>query len=141
MEITAEIMPLSVFPPEERQLFSDWAWKFREQTQFDMDVLAAPRACIARAESEGKPVLYVPVQPVLMLESLCPYPELTKNKKALALWRIVEQMDDVMRCTGMMETYFVTQDDQFAERAIAAGFTEVKGHVLKRKLNATQILS
>ncbi len=55
--------------------------------------------------------------------------------------RVVEQMDDVMKLTGMNETYFVTQDDQFAERAVAAGFTEVKGHVLKRKLNVAQIQS
>lgn len=133
-EITAEIMPLSVFPPEERELFSSWAWNLRASTQFDMDVLAAPRGCIARAESEDEPLLYVPIQPVLMLESLCPKPELTTNQKTLALWRVVEQMDDVMKLTGMNETYFVTQDDQFAERAVAAGFTEVKGHVLRRKL-------
>ncbi len=59
-EITAEIMPLSVFPPEERELFSEWAWNLRESTQFDMDVIAAPRGCIARAGLEGQPLLYVP---------------------------------------------------------------------------------
>lgn len=135
-EITAEIMPLSVFPPEERSTFSAWAWNLRDRTQFDMDVIGYPRACIARASSEGTPLLYVPIQPVLMLESLAPDPTLTTNQKALALWRVMEEMDDVMKLTGMHETYFVTQDDQFAERAIAAGFTEVKGRVLKRKLNA-----
>jgi hypothetical protein len=135
MKVTAEVMPLTVFPPEDQKQFGAWIWGVRKITQFDMDVIGYPRTCMAKASSNGRPLLYVPVTPVLMLESLAPDPELTKSQKALALWRIVEEMDGVMKLTGMYETYFITKDRDFADKAIDAGFEEVKDIVLKRKLN------
>jgi hypothetical protein len=133
-EIAATLIPMNVFPPEERELFVSWASQRKELTQFDKDVIGYPRTVIARATEDGKPILYIPVHPILMGESLLSDPDLTKSQIAHGLLTIMAELDGVMKLTGMHEVYFVTTDDHFAGKAIEVGFTEVKGHVLKRKL-------
>jgi hypothetical protein len=140
MKVTAEVVPLGAFPPEDARQFIEWAWLVRKANRLDKDVLAYPRACMCVAKLDGNPALYVPIHPVLMWESLVPDPNLTPQERALALWRVAREVDGVMKLTGMMETYFFTSDDHFAEVARRHGFEEVKNvRILRRKANSPSL--
>lgn len=134
MNITAELSPLYAVPKENAKQYIKWAWHSRDRSSLDASVLSYPRACMATAYQDGKPILFVPLHPVLMMESLADDPELNNRQRALGLWRVAEQLDKAMKDTGIRETYFLTKDREYANKVCKHGFEEVKGFiVLKRK--------
>lgn len=81
-------------------------------------------------------VLYLPVKPVLLLESLAPNPAVTGKKRLLALRRA---MEDLQKIYPGAEIQFLTRNNvPLAEAAKYYGFEEAKGYVLLRLLNARE---
>ena len=115
--------------------FIDWVWQARIINCFDPDVLKYPRTIMATAEEQEAALLYIPVQPVLMFESIAPKPGISPRKEALALWKIGQMLEDVSKMTGFQEQYFLCKDDRVADICAEHGFTELVGYrLLKKKI-------
>jgi hypothetical protein len=79
-------------------------------------------------------ILYLPIKPVLLLESLAPNPAVTGTKRLLALRRA---MNELQKLHPGVELVFLTRSDvRLAETARSYGFEEAKGYVLFRLLDA-----
>jgi hypothetical protein len=115
-------MPIGLLPATDIQLFSKWVWEQREKTNFDMATIEAPRSCIIKVTKGEEVLAYVPVQPVIFIESLCADPHAAKDEMAMAFYKIQEQVKTVMRDSGHAEAYFVTKDGQFADFAEGHGW-------------------
>lgn len=81
-------------------------------------------------------ILYLPVKPVLLMESLAPNPAITGKKRLLAIRRA---MDELRKIHPGVELCFLTKNDnKLDEAARFYGFEEAKGYVLFRLLDAAE---
>jgi hypothetical protein len=135
-------MPLYAVPEEDAKQFIEWVWNVRQQVNFDYDTLTYPRSCMTRALDGAQTLMMIPIQPVLMFESMVHNPELSKPKIALCMSRIGETVEDAMKLTGHREAYFLTNDAQEAETCSNHGWTkalydpEKKIYLMKKKIPA-----
>jgi len=131
---TAELIPLSAMSQEDATRFTGWMWEARQFTKFDPDVLTYPRIVMAKTSKGEEVTSYVPVMPVLMVESFAPAPTTNVGDKAAALFEIGELLTKTMQDSGMAESYFLAEDS-LAEFAVHHGWEEITGvRVLRRKL-------
>ena len=136
-KITAEALPIYSVQPEDAEKFISWVWQARYINCFDPDVLSYPRSCMATAKDAEGATLYIPIQPVLMYESIAPRPGISAKREAISLRRIGDLLEEVSRDTGLMEQYFLCKDDRVADLCAAHGFTEMEGYrILKKKVSA-----
>lgn len=134
-KITVHWKPMYEVSPEQAVEFVDWVWKSRHVNCFDPDVVSYPRSTMLWAADSDGPLLYLPIQPVLMLESLAPRPELSPRKEAIALWQLGLMLESISKETGMQETYFLCKDDTVADICKQHGFSEMEGYrILKKKV-------
>jgi hypothetical protein len=132
-KITTTGDALSAVTEEQAKQFIDWVWQSRHINCFDPDIVGYPRTIMLRAEDNDGPLLYLPVQPVLMLESLAPKPGISERKEALSLWKLGQLLEDISRKTGIQEQFFLCKDDRVADICKAHGFTELEGYRILRK--------
>lgn len=133
MKISAEVKALSLVTEEEQKDFISWMWEAKERTNFDMSVLTYPRAVMFRTFDEEGTAIFLPAQPILMFESLCPRPGLSDKAAALSLWRIGELADSVMRDVGMYESYFITNDQKEADACEKRGWVKLLHDPVKKE--------
>lgn len=139
-KITTRVSPLCQVELQDQKTFVDWVWKARDINCFDPDVLSYPRAVMYTADDQGGPLLYLPVQPVLMCESLAPRPGASAKQIALALFKIGEMLNETSQITGIQEQYFLCKHDQTADFIKKHGFEEMKDYrILKRKAPVIQL--
>lgn len=112
-EISIETMPAGVFPEQDIKLFCQWMFRQRESSNFDPEVVAAPRACIIKATQAGKTIAFMPVQPVLVLESLCNDASLTKSQLTLVVYEIHKLIKKILQDSGTTEAFFTTSNERF----------------------------
>src|ERR1700734_1297643 len=103
---TAEIIPLQSMSPEDQELFIKWVWEARHINLFDADVLTYPRVVMCKASDGDDQQLFIPLQAVLMYDSIAPKPGITPRKEAVSIARIVDKVVETMKDSGMAETYF-----------------------------------
>lgn len=138
--ITTRVSTIAEVPEKDQNTFVDWVWKARDINCFDKDILTYPRSIMLTADDDEGPLLYLPVQPVLMLESLAPRPGVSPRKEALALWKLGEQLEQISKSTGICEQYFLCQDDRVVDLCTRHGFEEMKGYrLLKKKIPVPDI--
>jgi hypothetical protein len=134
-KIKAEILPVASIGEDEAKTFAEWVWKMRHLNMFDMNVIGYPRTAMLKASDEEKALLYMPIQSVLMFDSIAPRPGLTPRQEALCLARIRDLVDDVAKSSRHRETYFFCKDDRVADISIKHGYEEIKGvRLLRRKV-------
>ena len=109
-KITAELLPLGALTEEDVRDFVTWVQGLRHVNNFDPEVMFYDRTAMCRSLADGVPELYLPIQPVLMYESLAPRPGLSKRHIAMGLYRIGELMDTACQQLGFGEQYFITND-------------------------------
>lgn len=137
-KIEAEILPISAMSDTDRQDFMQWVWE-TQQNLFDPDVIGYPRTIMSRAKNEDGNLLFIPIQFVLMYDSIAHKPDLTHRQEALCLLKIGEQVDEAARLLGINELYFFCADDRVADACAKHGFEELKGvRVLRRKLKTAE---
>ena len=133
-KITADIMALCKVPLEDTKKFIRWVWNLRKINMFDMSVIGYPRTCMLRASDGDGALLYMPLQPVLMYDSIAAKPGISPRQEALALSRIQQLVGSVAKDGGFGESYFMCRDDRVADIAAAHGFEELKNvRVLRQK--------
>ena len=141
-KITADVMPLYAVSEEDAKKFIEWIWSVRDKTQFDYDTLTYPRSCMTRAQNEEEIVMLIPLQPVLMFESMARKPGTTDREAVLALLSIDQKVQDIMKDTGHREAYFITNDKGFADISEKNGWIkslydpEKNTYLMKRKVAA-----
>lgn len=132
--ITADIMALCKLPMEDTKKFISWI--LRKRNNLDVKVLSYPRACMTRATEGTETLMLIPVQPVLVFESMAAKPEITDHQMAMCLWRIGEVAESAMKDTGMHEAMFLTMDDKMVKLCASHGWKEQKGfRIMKRQLS------
>ena len=117
-------MLVGAVPETDVKLFCEWMWKQKEETCFDPQVLAAPRACMVKATREGQTIVFTPIQPVIFIESVCKDENATKRQLTLALYEIQKTIKNIMRDSGHTEAYFTTGNGQFADLCENHGWTK-----------------
>src|SRR6266702_2624777 len=136
--ITAELLD-SVTEQDTKELF-EWSLALKEKNNFDSDVLFYPRCVVTRAVADGEPIVYLPLHPVIMFESLAPKPGLSKGQIAMALYRIGEAVEQVAQSTGYGEMYFLTNDEDEVKATSRRGWiiclydSEKKTWLMKRRV-------
>ncbi len=131
--ISAEMMPISAMSERDVHDFMDYVWHMKPLNMFDPNVIGYPRTVMLRAKSEDENQLFIPLQSVLMYDSIAPKPGISPRQEALALARIGQVVDQAGRDTGIRETYFFCKDDRVADLCAKHGFEEIKGVRLLRK--------
>lgn len=133
-KINADVLPLSAMTEQDVTNFKQWVWNLRSINMFDPVVMSAPRTVMCCAGND-EPLLYVPLQPVLMFDAIAAKPGLTPRQEAMCLWKIGEKVDEVAKATGYQEIWFVCRDDRVSDICAAHGFEEIKNvRVLKRTI-------
>jgi hypothetical protein len=138
-KITADVMPLCDVPEADAKKFTEWVWNVKDKVCFDPDTLSYPRSCMTRAQNGEETLMMIPLQPVLMFESMTRKPGLTDRQSAMCLFKIGEVVEEAMQDSGHKEAYFLTNDAQEAETCSRHGWTkalydpEKKTWLMKRK--------
>jgi hypothetical protein len=141
-QITTRVTAVGAMPEEDKKRFVDWIWEARQINCFDPDILTYPRTVMYTADDNDGPILYLPVQPGLILESLAPRPEVSARKEAMALWKLGEMLEETSRITGIQEQYFLCRDDRVSDICCKHGFEEMKGYrIMKKKVKPLQLPS
>lgn len=138
-KIKAQLMPLSKMTEADVSNFKQWVWNLRHINMFQPKVMSAPRTimCKASAVTEGgeEPLVYIPLQPVLMYDAIAAKPELDPKHEALALARIGQVVDETAKTLGFQEVFFICRDDRVSDLCAKHGFTEVsKVRVFKKTI-------
>lgn len=99
----------------------EWFARIANQSHFDPDVLLYPNTTLVQAfdKHTQKPILYIPVHSVFMLESLGPNPEVGPEVIAQALAQVTKTAAWEAMKAGMGEIYMPCSDGnviQFAEK-------------------------
>lgn len=137
-KIEAELMPISAMSEQDIKDFMAYVWEMKSLNMFDCDVIGYPKTVMLRAKSEDGNQLFIPMQSVLMFDSIAPRPGLSARHEALALAKIGEVVVQAARDTGTKEIYFFCRDDRVADLCARHGYDEIKGvRLLRKKVQPT----
>jgi len=114
---------------EASQLFAGLA----HRNNLDVSVLGYPSTDVLKA-SNGKTILYVPVQPTFFLESLGINPEASVMDTAAALKAVFQVVEWEAQNKGMGEFYFLCADEETCKFAEHQGLEKVNLTLYRRKL-------
>ncbi len=131
--VSVRVSTVGETKPEDQKLFSEWSWAAREINCFDPEVMGYPRTVLLCAEAKGGPLLYMPLQSVLMMESLAPQPGLSPRQEALALRQISRAVEQIAQHTQHREAYFLCKDERVVKIAAAHGYEVLSGYTVLRK--------
>jgi hypothetical protein len=132
-KITADILRKEDLTIDDAEKYVEWAFRVKEKTNFDPTILYYPRTVLCRAKADDEPIVYLPLQPILMFESLAPEKNVTERQLALALWKINEAVDKMGLAAGFKESYFLTGDEREANVCSLHGWTIIL-HDPERKI-------
>lgn len=80
-----------------------------------------------KATQRGETIAFMPIQPVISLESLCNDENLTHSQLTLVVYEIHLLIKKIMADSGTAEAFFTTSNDTFAHLC--------EGHGWKRHLH------
>lgn len=101
---------------------------------FDPDISGYPSLRTLAVEVNGRPSLYAPFHPVIVIESLAHRPNTTARENALCIYRADKVIEDHARHYGIAEVHWQCADSSLIETAQRYGYTLVKTAVLKKKI-------
>ena len=126
-------MNVRLAKPEEAGQAVDW-FTSTERNCFDPDVLGHQTTMTLCVEN-GQPLLYMPLQLTLTMESLGKKPGIRKRDMAFALVEMIEGVKKLARGMGVIEVYFLCVEETVINQAEKFGFKRImedktKGMVL-----------
>lgn len=126
-------MNVRLAKPEEARQAVDW-FISTERNCFDPEVLGHPTTMTLCVEN-GQPLLYMPLQLTLTMESLGKKPGIRKRDMAVALVEMIEGVKRLANGMGVIEVYFLCVEETVINQAEKFGFKRViedkeKGMVL-----------
>jgi hypothetical protein len=102
---------------------------------FDPDIARYKNLRTLAVEQDGKPVLYVPTHPVLMLESLAHSPDLSPKENARAIKAAHDALLDIAKAYGMAEIVWGCEDQSLINLAVRRGYEVLPYKVLRMKVS------
>jgi len=111
---------------------ADWMAKLAHRNNLDADVLGYRATTVMKA-SNGKALVYVPVQTVYMWESLALNPEASPLEIASALRALFTVVEYEGRKAGHGEQYFLCADEETCKFAEHQGLEKIEGLTLYRR--------
>ena len=137
-KLSAEMLPLSAMTEQDARDFCEYVWSMHGLNMFQPEVLTYPRAVMLRARNEEGNQLFIPLQSVLMYDSIAPRPGLSPMAEARALSKIGEVVDQAAQHSGTREVYFFCRDDRVADLCARHGYEEIQNvRVLRKKISPT----
>jgi hypothetical protein len=109
-KVSAQILERYRLSQEDVELLFNWSIQLGTNS-FDPSVLFYPRTVVCKASSGGDPIAFVPIQPVLMYESLAPKPGISELQTVLALYRFHQIGEQAAKEYGYGEMYFLTNSE------------------------------
>lgn len=126
-------MKLRFAQPEEKEQFTQWAERNKARNAFDPDIFGYPMLQTYCAFN-GKVVAYMPVHPVLVMDSVAPNPEAEARDLHDALESMLEAAEKCARMSGMGEVMFLASDERVARAAERRGFRESGMRLMRKKV-------
>jgi len=120
--------------PSELPQFLDWAQK-TENNEFDPSVVRHPTTFTLVAFDKDGPLVYMPIQQPLMLESLAIRPGAETSDIAMAMKELIQAAVTCAYSKGAGEVYFLSTEEGTSEMAEKqAGFEKLPWAVYRVKL-------
>lgn len=113
--------------------FEEWVKAAQEINLFDPNVMTYPTTRTLVAHN-GENLLYMPVQNVLMMESLAPKPGIAPIDEAVALREITKTVAFMASQQGIREQYFLCKDERVVKFGSAHGYEVLPFKVLRMKV-------
>lgn len=117
--IKVEIMKLDDLPQ-----MAEWMSALSSRNHVDTSIFAYRATDVLKA-SNGQPLIYMPRQRVMMLESLAINPDAQQSDVALALRALIQVSEYEGRVAGHGEMYFLCSDPETKRYALAHGMIAV----------------
>ena len=118
---------------EDREQFIQWSLK-TENNLLDPDVIKYPSTLVWCAFDENGPIVYVPVQQPLFMESLAINPEASPALVAMALKELTQNLVTQAYLRGSGELYFLCRDEATIKFAKKQAWKEQPWRVFKIKV-------
>jgi len=112
--------------------YQDWAMKTKDNL-YDPQVAGYPCTEVLVAEN-GQPLVFMPIQQVVMMDALAPKPGIEKREMALALKELVKMTAFVAHRAKLRELYFFSADEDVNAMAERYGFEKLENPMLRLKL-------
>ena len=119
---------------EDREQFIQWSIK-TENNLLDPDVIKYPSTLVWCAFDENGPIVYVPVQQPLFMESLAINPEASPALVAMALKELTQNLVTQAILKGSGEIFFLCTDEQTIDYAKRQAFEEMPWRILRIKIS------
>lgn len=116
-------MKLRPANPDEKAQVIEWGEKNKARNAFDPKVLDYPLTRTVAAFN-GKTVAFIPLHPVLIMDSVAPNPEADGRDLHDALESFLECAEGYARLSGMGEVMFLASDERVARATLKRGFKE-----------------
>lgn len=121
--------------PGDSERCSEWAVQNLDKNHIDPKVVEYPSTFVLAAYAEDGPVMYMPVQTPLMMESVAVDPEASEMKQAQALKELVQAL--VLQChlKGIGEIYFIGSDEKTSAFAENQLFEKISSPVYRIRIH------
>ena len=127
------VRPVKKDPQDIKQMFE--FQKITEDNLYDAEVLNYPTTFVLCAYDKTGPLVYVPIQQPLFMESLGIKPGLSEVDTAVALKELTQALVHTAHVNGHGEIYFMCKEESTIEYAKRQCFEEVPWKVLRVKLS------
>jgi hypothetical protein len=111
-----------------------WAIQNLDRNKLDAKVMEYPSTFTLAAYTEDGPVMFMPVQTPLMMESVCMDPEASDMNQAQALKELVQALVTQAHLKGIGEIYFVGSDERTSAFAENQLFEKVEAPVYRVRI-------
>lgn len=108
--------------------------KSTKDNLFDPEIASYPSLRTLAVDVDGKPSLYVPFHPILVIESLSHRPDTTLRENAYAIKKAGDLVEEVAQHYGMAEVWWMCKDESLIKAAQHHGYELVKTPVLRKKV-------
>lgn len=112
---------------------ADWMAKLSDRNNLDAAIFSYPATETLKA-SNGKPLVYMPIQKTFFLESLAINPEATAMETAAALKALFQVVEFEALSQGHGELYFLCTDEETCAFAEHQGLEKVNLTLYRRRL-------
>lgn len=117
-------VPVRGIKPEEFDTLVKWLVEQQDKNYVDLGMLSYPKTAVLVA-GNGTPNLFMPVQPVLMLESLAAKPGISGRDFMKSLKCLVDSVKEIAAKQGIAELYFFIGDKRIEKLGHYVGFEKM----------------
>ena len=119
---------------EKEPQLKQWIEDGKDKNAFDPKVLGYPCTETYAVHTNGTTHAVMPIQPVVMLESIGINPEASPSQAASAMMELLKAVALLAQRAGSRELYFLASDDGTSDGAERLGFVKVPASVYRMRL-------